>query len=360
MLRDFLESGGKVEWHALTDSSADATFSHPSGGTVRIDWNMKRAAAAGLGTKDMWRKYPRQMLRARAVSEGIRTVCPMATSGMYVPEEVSDFQKEKDITPTAGAADNVSPERRQVAQELASAMKAHLANGAVDDAVLEAENADLDGADEWTFLWTFFDSKQRSAMKKASAAMKAALAEKETVVTDVEVTETKPVTISDAQRKRLEAMISERGLDRQGIKDYCMMQYSKQHFTELTPSEYDDVCLHIETGATKSAPPQSGQPLPAAGTLPAGGADTTSTAAGQEMACTDTTTGIVEADPAATITPEQALVIESLFDENNIGKLTFFQKARIKKFSDIPASDYQRTVDYVNSVLAKREKILNK
>ncbi len=101
MLRDFLESGGKVEWHKLDDTAADATFAHPSGGSVRIEWTMKRAIAAGLGGKDMWKKYPRQMLRSRTVSEGIRTVCPMATSGMYVPEEVHDIVREKDITPVA-------------------------------------------------------------------------------------------------------------------------------------------------------------------------------------------------------------------------------------------------------------------
>lgn len=100
MLRDYIESGGKVEWHKLDDTIADATFSHPSGGTVRIDWTMDRAKSAGLGGKDMWKKYPRQMLRSRVISEGIRTVCPMATSGMYVPEEIHDFtHEEKDITP---------------------------------------------------------------------------------------------------------------------------------------------------------------------------------------------------------------------------------------------------------------------
>jgi hypothetical protein len=40
----------------------------------------------------MWKKYPRQMLRARVVSEGVRTVFPMATSFMYVPEEVAEFE----------------------------------------------------------------------------------------------------------------------------------------------------------------------------------------------------------------------------------------------------------------------------
>jgi hypothetical protein len=90
MLRDFLSAGGKVEWHELTDDKADATFSHPSGGNARIDWTLDRAKAAGI-SNPMWKKYPRQMLRSRVVSEGVRTVCPGATSGMYVPEEVQDI-----------------------------------------------------------------------------------------------------------------------------------------------------------------------------------------------------------------------------------------------------------------------------
>jgi hypothetical protein len=92
MLRDFIQSGGKVEWIELTDTCAKAKFSHPAGGSAVIDWTMERAKAAGIGTKDNWKKYPRQMLRSRVVSEGVRTVCPMATSGLYVPEEVADFE----------------------------------------------------------------------------------------------------------------------------------------------------------------------------------------------------------------------------------------------------------------------------
>lgn len=91
MMRDFIASGGSVQWHALTDAEAAATFTHPAGGSVRIDWDMKRAATAGLAGKDMWKKYPRNMLRARCVSEGVRTVCPLATGGMYSPEERQDM-----------------------------------------------------------------------------------------------------------------------------------------------------------------------------------------------------------------------------------------------------------------------------
>lgn len=91
MLRDFIAGGGKVEWHTLDDECADATFSHPSGGSARITWDKARVAQAQLGGNAMHKKYPRQMLRARVVSEGVRTVYPGATSGLYVPEEAAAF-----------------------------------------------------------------------------------------------------------------------------------------------------------------------------------------------------------------------------------------------------------------------------
>jgi hypothetical protein len=95
MMRDFVQAGGKVEWHALTDELADATFTHPQTGSVRIDWDMKRATTA-FGKKDMYAKFPRQMLRSRVVSEGVRTLWPLATSGFHVPEEMADMKPAND------------------------------------------------------------------------------------------------------------------------------------------------------------------------------------------------------------------------------------------------------------------------
>jgi hypothetical protein len=119
MLRDFIGGGGKVTWNRLDDECAEAVFSHPQGGEVTINWTLDRAKTAGLGGKDMWKKYPRQMLRSRVVSEGVRTVYPNATSGLYVPEEVRDMTADKmpsdtPPTPEAKRARDLKPEPKQI------------------------------------------------------------------------------------------------------------------------------------------------------------------------------------------------------------------------------------------------------
>ncbi|MGH6829557.1 MAG: hypothetical protein ACREDG_00150 [Methylocella sp.] len=105
MLRDFLRNDGKVKWHRRDDQFASATFSHPAGGSVEIIWDLARAATAGLAGKEMWKKYPRQMLHARAVSEGVQATFPGATGGMYTPEEQADIPERpmRDVTPTKAA-----------------------------------------------------------------------------------------------------------------------------------------------------------------------------------------------------------------------------------------------------------------
>jgi len=91
MLARFQQNGGCVKWDTYTDSKVVGTFTHPQGGSVTVDWDMDRARRAGLGSKDNWKTYPRAMLRARVISEGIRTVLPGVLGGMYTPEEVQDF-----------------------------------------------------------------------------------------------------------------------------------------------------------------------------------------------------------------------------------------------------------------------------
>lgn len=106
MLARFQAAGGRVQWHDYSDAVVSATFSHPSGGSVKIEWTIDRAKTAGLTGKDVWKQYPRAMLRARVISEGIRTVYPGVLSGMYAPEEVSDFRPDEreGVSTTTGPA----------------------------------------------------------------------------------------------------------------------------------------------------------------------------------------------------------------------------------------------------------------
>lgn len=91
MLSRFQAAGGRVAWTKYTDDEVSATFTHQSGGSVEVSWTMERAKKAGLATRDNWKSYPRQMLKARVISEGVRMVLPGVVSGLYAPEEVADF-----------------------------------------------------------------------------------------------------------------------------------------------------------------------------------------------------------------------------------------------------------------------------
>lgn len=102
MLARFQAAGGVVQWEELSDENVSGLFSHPVAcpKPVRIDWSMDRARKAGLTGKDNWNKYPRQMLKARVVSEGVRTTYPGVAVGIYTPEEVMQFDDSPSIPTT--------------------------------------------------------------------------------------------------------------------------------------------------------------------------------------------------------------------------------------------------------------------
>ena len=100
MLARFQKAGGHIQWTELSDKRCAAIFSHPQCSPVEVDWDLDRAKQAGLGGKDMWRKFPRNMLKARVISDGVRTAYPACLGGMYTPEEVSDFTPAQVSPPT--------------------------------------------------------------------------------------------------------------------------------------------------------------------------------------------------------------------------------------------------------------------
>jgi hypothetical protein len=91
MLARFQQAGGSVQWTTYKDEQVSGIFSHPQGGSLEVTWTLAQAKAIGLATKDNWKLYPRAMLRARVISEGIRSVYPAVIVGEYSVEEVQDF-----------------------------------------------------------------------------------------------------------------------------------------------------------------------------------------------------------------------------------------------------------------------------
>ena len=92
MLARFQAAGGSVTWKEYTDEQVTGVFTHPQGGTLELGWSLAQAKRIGIANKDNWSKYPRAMLRARTISEGIRAVFPGCVVGVYTPEEVQDFE----------------------------------------------------------------------------------------------------------------------------------------------------------------------------------------------------------------------------------------------------------------------------
>jgi hypothetical protein len=114
MLARFQAAGGKVKWTSMTDQRVAGEFSHPQGGSVEIDWTIDMAKRAGLTKNPTWNQYPRAMLRARCISEGIRTVFPGVVVGTYTPEEVQDMDPAPQAPRAAPQPPQPAPEPQMV------------------------------------------------------------------------------------------------------------------------------------------------------------------------------------------------------------------------------------------------------
>lgn len=100
MQAKFQESGGRIEWIHSDEQFCEAKFTHrdyaPQGTIIKV--TLKELVDSGVTkdtdgpVKEVYKKHPRQMLRARVISEGVRMVNPSIVAGYYTPEEESDIE----------------------------------------------------------------------------------------------------------------------------------------------------------------------------------------------------------------------------------------------------------------------------
>jgi hypothetical protein len=96
-----------------------------------VSWTIKDAERAGLTSNPTWRKFPRQMLKARCISEAVRAIYPGVLSGLYAPEEVQEFapiqshtepndepvMTVESLTPTPPMLERINPMQRLLADK---------------------------------------------------------------------------------------------------------------------------------------------------------------------------------------------------------------------------------------------------
>lgn len=136
------------------------------------------------------------------------------------------------ITPTSGVEDVVSKDDQEKAHRLIGTIVDAIDAGMPEEALQAIDDEKLE-TETRVFLWKNLDSKTRSLLTKTRERMKLENAKKG--------------FINDAQRKRLEARIGESGVSRDKVKEYVKATFGKDHFSELTQSEYDQVDNALES-----------------------------------------------------------------------------------------------------------------
>ncbi len=90
-------------------------------------FTMEDAKKAGLGGGDNWRGYPRNMLFARAMSNGCRWHCPGIFGGpVYTPEELDELPEiaREAPTPPSPTATDAPPPATQKAEDIGAGERA--------------------------------------------------------------------------------------------------------------------------------------------------------------------------------------------------------------------------------------------
>lgn len=121
VLARFQAAGGRITWHQLSDTVAEATFSHPQADPVTLDWTIEMAKRAGLAAKDNWKNYPRAMLRARCIAEGVRATYPAALGGALIDAEAADLPPDSATTIDGATGEIVHGPQRKSAKAASAA-----------------------------------------------------------------------------------------------------------------------------------------------------------------------------------------------------------------------------------------------
>ena len=106
----FRRAGGQIQWIESTDKKAIIKLKHPQDEHWQtFSYTIEDAGKAGLLVKDVWKKYPQAMLRARVISAGLRAVAPEIQMGVYLPDEIENIENA-DYEEIDNVTESIEPE----------------------------------------------------------------------------------------------------------------------------------------------------------------------------------------------------------------------------------------------------------
>lgn len=94
-LSQVTKSGFKVEWKECDEKSATVKISREDRGDITETFTIEDATKAGLNNKDIWKKYPKNMLKWKAFGNAVKFFCPEALHGFYLKEEMEGVEEEQ-------------------------------------------------------------------------------------------------------------------------------------------------------------------------------------------------------------------------------------------------------------------------
>lgn len=106
MIARYMRSGGKIVWLETTDKIAKAKFIFEENELI-YEYTIQDANKAQLTSKDNWKRMPKEMLRARCASSGIRMSNPASLNNMYSVEEAMDIPQDSDMPTIEATVEDV-------------------------------------------------------------------------------------------------------------------------------------------------------------------------------------------------------------------------------------------------------------
>ncbi len=110
LMAAIIKKSGKYDYRVLKldDTECELVFSQDGENVGNSKFTLDDAKKADLSGKEVYKKYPRNLLFARALSNGAEWYCPDAFGGQtpYVPEELGEDNAERDSKTIIELPDN--------------------------------------------------------------------------------------------------------------------------------------------------------------------------------------------------------------------------------------------------------------